>query len=98
VKLVKLGLHIYIAISTVMGFLAGWILLAHSGKPATYSAAAQGTNSAITTQYAVQAVPTLAPIPSLDQLAGGATAVLAPQPLPQIPSIGFAPRIRTSGS
>ena len=93
-KLVKIGLRIYIAISTIMGFLVGWILLAHSGKPATYTTAAQG----ITTQFAAQVVPTLAPIPSLDQLAGGATAVQPLQPLPQIPSVGFAPRIRTSGS
>ena len=98
-KLVKLGLRIYIAVSTVIGFLVGWILLAHSGKPAAMIVAqAAGPD----TQSVVQ-VPTpapLPPIPSLSDLVGGAQI----QPLPAMsqiqvqPSTGFTPRFRTGGS
>ena len=97
-KLVKVGLRIYIAISTIIGFLVGWILLAHSGKPADNSAAAQTNNITFFSDTSNQSGQALAPIPSLDQLTAGATAVQAPQALPQLPSVGFSPRIRTHGS
>ncbi|MCL4507337.1 MAG: hypothetical protein M1434_10335 [Chloroflexi bacterium] len=87
-KLVKLGLRIYIAVSTVIGFLVGWILLAHSGKPAaTIAAQSAGPDTPAIVQIATPAP--LPPIPSLDDLVGGAQI----QPLPAMPQIQVQPSI-----
>lgn len=95
-KWMKLGLRLWIGISTLIGFLLGWILLAHSGSPAAASVKTAGSAVRIS---AVQ--PALQPVPSLDDLAGGAQvqSVQPLQPLPASPRItGNAPRLRTSGS
>ena len=94
-KLIKLGLRIYIAISTVFGFLVGWILLAHSGKPTANNVAAEGAQAI--TSYKLDPLP---PVPSLNDLVSGAP--LKPLPAPQTfnvqPSSGFSPRFRSGGS
>jgi hypothetical protein len=104
-RLTKIGLRIWISISTVIGFLVGWMMLAHSGKPALAGAAL--AQSAPDTQSpavsAPAAIPTLPPIPSLDDLTAGAQAQGAqvqPQPLPALPRIsaGSFPRMRSGGS
>jgi hypothetical protein len=101
-KLTKLVVRTWIGATTMIGFVGGWAMLAHSGKPVTTAnaQAAQVTqsNASASVAAAPVAVPTLAPIPSLDQLVGGAQ--LQPvQPLPALPRItGNIPRARTGGS
>ena len=99
-RLTKIGLRIWIGISTVIGFLVGWMMLAHSGKPApagvvAAQSAADNQGAATSTPAAI---PTLPPIPSLDDLTGGVQA--QPQPLAVLPRIssGSFPRLRSGGS
>jgi hypothetical protein len=104
-KLTKLGLRLWIGVSTVIGFLVGWMMLAHSGKPApagVFAAqpATDGQGNAISSQSTVASLP---PIPSLSDLTGGAQAQVQsvqPQPLPVLPRIsgGSFPRMRSGGS
>jgi hypothetical protein len=101
-RLTKIGLRIWIGISTVIGFLVGWMMLAHSGKPAPAGAAlAQSASNVQSAVSAPAAISTLPPIPSLDDLTGGAQAAqVQPQPLPALPRIsaGSFPRMRSGGS
>ncbi len=50
-------LHIWITLVSIVGFLFGWMILAHSKKPVQTT-----TASLTTTNVSVQALPTLAPI------------------------------------
>ncbi|HEX9017570.1 MAG TPA: hypothetical protein VF806_00180 [Anaerolineaceae bacterium] len=107
-KPLKLGLRVWIAITTIFSFLGGWALFSHSGKPAAlFPSTTSNANAAPAEQAQPSnvALPTLAPIPSLNSLTqGGASAVnsSALQPLPSIqqsaPSTSFFPRLRTRGS
>ncbi len=84
-KYTKLGLRIWLALSSVAGFLGGWALLAHSPKPA----------QPIQNQPMVEItpLPTLAPLPSFNQRNQGF------QQLPSVSqNQGFRPRLRTGGS
>lgn len=94
-KLVKLSLRLYIAVSTVVGFLIGWVLLAHSGKPAVIDAATESAPQSTTIK--LDALP---PVPSLNDLVSGAPVqpLPAPQHIQIQPSTGFTPRFRTGGS
>ncbi|HEY3290701.1 MAG TPA: hypothetical protein VGK87_11290 [Anaerolineae bacterium] len=94
-KIAKLGLRIYIAVSTVVGFLVGWVLLAHSGKPAVIDAATDSSSQP--TAIKLDALP---PVPSLNDLVSGAQVqpLPAPQQIQVQPSTGFTPRFRTGGS
>ena len=106
-KLTKLGLRLWIGVSTVIGFLVGWMMLAHSGKPApagVFAAqpATDGQGNAISSA-SQSTIATLPPIPSLDELTGGTQAQVQPvqpQPLPVLPRIsgGSFPRMRSGGS
>jgi hypothetical protein len=110
-KPLKSGMRIWIAITSLASFLGGWILFSHAGKPAplfnsptqpTKDTSAETTSSS--TGVIVQALPTLAPIPSLDELtntSNSPAAALNVQPLPSISSStttqSFS-RMRTRGS
>jgi hypothetical protein len=88
-KSLKKFIRIWIAGASLVGFMGGWLLLAHAGKPAPLQS--QTPNSVTT-------LPTLAPLPSLDSQSFsspsfGFQSLLAPQ----VSSRGF-PRLRTSGS
>jgi hypothetical protein len=107
-KLVKLGLRIWIAIGSIVGFLGGWILLAHAPKPASFlsssnnsTAGTASTDATVNLNANPTPYPTIAPPPSLQDLQSG-QSVLQPlqiQPAPQLPSVqNFAPRIRSGGS
>jgi len=79
-------LRAIIAAGSLMGFLGGWGLLAHAGKPATVSAPP----------------PITAPVPSFDPaplppLDSGPSTL---QPLPALPPMRsiMRPRLRTGGS
>ena len=86
-KITKNILRIWITVSALVLFGLGWVALAHAQKPAPL--ADQFTNNAAT----VETVE-LAPVPSLEDLAGTTN-----QPAISQPSVNFnMPRIRTRGS
>ncbi len=89
----KIGLRIWIALSSVLGFLSGWALLAHSPKPAQPSQHLQPV------QVQPVSLPPLPPMPSFDS---GNTTI---QQMPVIPQSSFIPQsnygypsMRTGGS
>lgn len=85
-KIFKNSLRIGIAASTVVGFVGGWALFAHSLKPvATTQESAQ---------VQLEPVPTLAPL-NFDQRARN-IQVQSPSIFSQ--SQMFRPRLRTGGS
>jgi hypothetical protein len=57
-KLLKLGLHVWLTIASVLSFIGGWILLVHAPKPN------QGTSLYGATTMKAQ--PTLEPLPPLN--------------------------------
>jgi len=79
-------LRAIIAAGSVMGFLGGWVLLAHAGKPVTVSAPPPITAPA----------PSFDPAP-LSPLDSGPSTL---QRLPALPSTRpmMRPRLRTGGS
>lgn len=83
----KLSLRVWIAVSSVVGFIGGWALLAHSPKPVQ---ASQGNS---TTQVELAPLPTLAPLSSFRSQGDS---------LQQLPSfsqpMASFPRLRTGGS
>ena len=97
-KIVKIGIRIWIAFTSLVAFLAGWALLSHAPKPASIfpsSVSAQAGDLA--------PLPTLAPVPSIDQLiqqsqGGQGTGLQSLPSLPQAQSQQFLPRLRTRGS
>ncbi len=99
-KPLKLALRIWIAITSVLSFLAGWALFSHAGKPAPLISAQPSTSGSQVDPTGLNPLPTLPPVPSIDQLTNGSSGngSGALQPLPQIqfaqPSFGF----RTRGS
>jgi hypothetical protein len=85
-KHLKVGLRIWIAISSIAGFLGGWVMLAHSPKPA---------QPAQQVSVLVQPV-NLPPLPPMTSFTQQSSAF---QPLPSLPqSSFFTPRLRTGGS
>jgi len=104
-KPLKLGLRVWFTITSLVSFLAGWMLLSHAGKPTplipTSSSSDNTTTSDTISQLAP--VPTLAPVPSLDQLVGtsGSSSASTIQSLPSLPSTtsnNFFPTFRGRGS
>jgi len=104
-KPLKLGLRVWFTITSLVSFLAGWMLLSHAGKPAPLFPAASSTdNGAGGASNAAVTVPTLAPIPSLNDLVGNSgsnTSGSTLQSLPSLPSTtsnNFFPTFRGRGS
>ena len=103
-KSFKIGLRVWIAITSIFSFLGGWALFSHSGKPAPLFPSASSAQSAPAVQSSGAALPTLAPIPSLDSLIQGsqsATNSSALQPLPSVQQSApqsLFPRMITRGS
>jgi len=106
-KLVKVGLRIWIALGSIVGFLGGWVLLAHAPKPASFlqpsSNAATSGSAGVNLPISLNPTPfpTIAPPPSLQDLQSGQVQLqpLQIQPAPQLPSVqNFTPRLRTGGS
>jgi hypothetical protein len=82
-KFFKASLRLWITMTSLTGFVGGWILLAHSPKPQPPQQARQ---------VELTALPTLPPIASFD--ANGNF-----QPAQSfVPSSSFLPRFRTGGS
>lgn len=111
-KILKTIFRYWIAIASVGSFLGGWILFSRAGKPAPLFPTQSQNNQPPTldTSSSAAALPTLAPIPSINDLIGNTATISSNAPassnqflqqLPSMPSIssnGFLPRIRTSGS
>jgi hypothetical protein len=55
-RLFKFGLHLWIALTSVLSFLLGWVMLAHAPKPAQ--------NVSSSASSFVTPLPTLAPLSS----------------------------------
>jgi hypothetical protein len=90
-KLFKHGLRLFIAGSSVAGFLGGWSLLAHAPKPVAAESA----------QQPIEPAPTLAPLPTLEPVPSfesGDSITIQPLPQLSIPRTNFRPRLRTGGS
>jgi hypothetical protein len=98
-KNLKIGLRVWIALTSLLSFLGGWVILSHSGKPAALFID-QTTSLPDPVVQSQVLLPTLEPIPDLADL----TASGSLQPLPSIssaPSVAannFVPRMRTRGS
>jgi hypothetical protein len=89
-KLYKTLLHVWIALMSVLTFLGGWAMLAHSRKPV--QPAAQSSAS-----VNLAPLPTLPPI----QAFGSGTSnnnAFVPQVAPVQQSSSFFPVMRTGGS
>jgi hypothetical protein len=99
IKPLKLGLRIWLAFTAAVSFLTGWAMLAHSGKPAPLSASASLSGSSST---APLSLPTLAPVPSLNDFTSGQPLQqqsLQPLSIQSMPSLSSAlPGLRTRGS
>jgi hypothetical protein len=87
-RLIKFGLHFWIALTSIISFLMGWIMLAHSPKPVETGARASSSAASL---------PTLSPLPALDL--NNDTVIQSPSFLGQ-PStnLGSSPVFRTGGS
>lgn len=59
-KIMKIALRFWIALTSVFTFLVGWAFLAHSAKPV------QAKTLPASSDFVVTPLPTLAPLPSLD--------------------------------
>ena len=107
-KPLKLALRIWFTITSVLSFLVGWALLSHAPKPVSiyslFSSPASSSASSNADTTALNPLPTLAPIPSLDSLITNPdTATTNLQPLPSFnnnvtTTNNFVPRLRTRGS
>jgi hypothetical protein len=84
-KKIKFGLRIWLAIVSIFSFLAGWILFAHSNKPAS-----------ILQNQPAQIDPFPAVLPSLPSLNNPFSQLQSRPQVRQAPS--FLPRLRTGGS
>ncbi len=97
--LFKLGLRVWIALTSILSFLFGWIALAHSPKPVQ-----PGASSAPT--VLITPLPTLPPLTPLNFSGGGnnfqgQSFSVQPAPQPQMPAQNFfapQPSFRTGGS
>jgi hypothetical protein len=79
----------WIGITSFAVFIAGWAIVGHAGKPAAGGALVNNSAGQLAP------LPTLAPLPSIDN---GSTIRVLPQQS-QSPSIQFSqPRFRTRGS
>lgn len=67
-KPVKISLRIWIAITSLASFLAGWIIFSHAGKPAPLFSSTSSNDTQPTVSTTIDPLPTLAPIPSLNSL------------------------------
>lgn len=87
-KIAKKFTHYWFVIASVLSFLAGWGMLAHSLKPVTASQ---------TTTISTAASPSLPPIQAFGAGIGTSSGLNLIAPSTNQSSVGF-PRLRTGGS
>ncbi len=93
-KFFKLGLRIWIAVTSVGTFMTGWIMIAHSPKPAQPSSSSS---------VSAAPLPTLAPLAPLNfsNNSAGQSQSFSIQPAPAqapVQNLFSQPSFRTSGS
>lgn len=105
--LLKLGLRVWIALTSVFSFLVGWIMLAHSPKPALPTTSTSSSSASVAPDVSMTPFPTLAPLGPLNFSNGnngfqGQSFSVQPVPQPQViqPQTFSArpPRFATGGS
>jgi hypothetical protein len=89
-KLLKFGLRFWLTLTSVVSFVAGWIMLAHAPKPDQQNS----VYSSVTSSTA----PTLEPLPLLSDFNANNNSQDQFQLFQQRPSFGFRPTLRTGGS
>jgi hypothetical protein len=82
-KLFKLGLHFWIALTSTVSFITGWILLAHAPKPI------QNTNAFLANANTAT-MPTLEPLAPLSSFNNGGNDVQSQ------PFLSMRPRTRSN--
>ena len=85
-RLLKFGLRFWLTLTSMISFLAGWILLAHSPKPV----AASSSNTS--------AVPTLAPLQPLNSFQSGDDDFQNQSSFNNQPQFRQRPMFRSGGS
>ncbi len=88
-KIVKTALHYWIALISVLSFLVGWVMLAHSLKPVQASQAASQNTVAL---------PALPPIQAFGGLTGNNSSSGLNLSAPSNPPVSVFPRLRSGGS
>jgi hypothetical protein len=92
-------LRLLIVTGSTVGFMGGWALLAHAGKPVSNTTTYVDDPSSYTSAPAQVAAP--APLPPLDFKAieaGQGTTSVQPMPIIQQSAPAFRPRLRTRTS
>jgi hypothetical protein len=87
-KATKSIMHVWISLASIAVFGFGWAVFAHSAKPAPLAVEQQPSINVV--------VPTLAPIPSIDELVSSSSSSQSTQFF-QNPTFS-APRLRARGS
>jgi hypothetical protein len=87
-KMIKTALRLWLAFTSLLALLFGWVLLAHSEKPAPLVSQEPPVSSLT--------IPQLSPIPSLEQLQENPGSPIQNSSVPSV-SFNF-PILRTRGS
>jgi hypothetical protein len=98
-KSFKTGLHLYMLVASLVTFLGGWIVLAHSRKPVSTAAGSAGSSS----PTSLISMPTLVLVQSYGSYALPSTRSNSStllQGVPSAPQSGqsSSPMFRTGGS
>ncbi len=86
-KLFKIGLRLWIGITSLFGFLGGWVLIAHSPKPVSTARSAPMAPLAVPTT-----LPTLAPLQAFTNSPGSTLLNIPSIITPTTPSIDLIPQ------
>jgi len=101
-KPLKLALRIWITVTSLLSFLAGWALLSHAPKPVSIFPSQTTSSSSASGPITVDPLPTLVPVPSLDSIITNPDTTVNLQPLPSFTNNAsnnnFVPRFRSRGS
>src|SRR5450759_3756405 len=106
-KIYKLALRIWIGLASVLGFLGGWALLAHSGKPVPFTtSSAVSSNVVQPTLQTITAtdpstgspIPTLPPLPTVQSGTATPTSQPVQLPMPSFQISSNLPQLRSRGS
>jgi hypothetical protein len=89
-KIIKSALHYWFALVSILSFLVGWGMLAHSLKPV--SAASQASSSS------TASLPALPPIQAFGGLTGNSGGSGLNLTVPNNPPTSVFPRLRSGGS
>ncbi len=96
----KLGARIWITLISVISFLLGWVMFAHSNKPVS-AQAAQNSSTPADNSSQLAPIPTLPPIQSFNGQSQAPSqsnsSLLQPIQPQQMPSFNF-PMMRSGGS